>query len=226
MNKPGSVAVLVPAAGYGSRLGGLRKQFRTLGGAALLVQTLRVFERHSEVDDLCVALPPTMEGVGSIGRLTKLRAVVEGGETRSASVAEALRATDADIVLVHDAVRPFVDASMVSRVIEATREHGAAALAMPVMDTVRYGVAGRFVRSISRSDLFRMQTPQGFIRTVLEDALAAGAESTDEVEPVMRLGHPVHIVEGSAWNFKITTPMDWELARLLWPRWQEEYLCA
>lgn len=226
MTKCGHVAAVVPAAGRGSRLGGDRKQFRNLGDAPLLVQTLRILERHAEIDHYCVALPPASDAFPCRSELKKLRAIVAGGATRSGSVARALACTDAELILVHDAVRPFVESELVSEVIAATRKYGAASLALPVADTVRYGDGGRFARTVSRQDLFRMQTPQGFRRPLLEAALEAGCEATDEVEPVVHMGHDVHIVQGSAWNFKITTRADWELATALWPTWQKEYSCA
>ncbi len=226
MARCGRVAAVVPAAGRGRRLGGDRKQFRMLGDAPLLVQTLRMLERHAEIDHYCVALPASATAIPFRDGLHKLRAVVKGGATRSISVAKALAGTDADLILVHDAVRPFVEPALVSSVIAAARRFGAAALALPVADTVRYGNSGCFARAVSREDLFRMQTPQGFRRPLLEAALEAGGETTDEVEPVVNMGHAVHIVRGSAWNFKITTPEDWELARALWPKWQEEHPCA
>lgn len=229
-SEQGSVAVLVPAAGQGKRLGGHRKQFRRLGGQPLLVQTLRVFERHPEVDDLIVAAPAEATSVlehelKAVG-LTKLRNVIIGGATRQASVRAALAAVSpgTDVVLVHDAVRPFVAADKLSEVINAVRARGAASLAIPVVDTVRIGTAGCFGETVPRDRLFRMQTPQGFRRTWLmeahEVAAQMGIRATDDVELVQRLGRSVHIVTGSPRNIKITTPEDWELAKLLWPHWE------
>ena len=228
----GTVAVLIPAAGQGTRLGGNRKQFRRLGGEPLLVQTLRVFERHSEIDYLIVAAPAEatqaleveLRRVG----LSKLIAVVPGGATRQASVHAALAAVPADVgvVLVHDAVRPFVEAGHLSAVIQAVRTAGAAALALPVVDTMRYGVAACFGETVPRTGLFRVQTPQGFRRDWIEAAYAQAhrqpVQATDDVELVQRLGRPVQIIEGSPRNIKITTPEDWALAQLLWPHWEAE----
>ncbi len=228
----GTVAVLIPAAGQGTRLGGTRKQFRRLGGEPLLVQTLRVFERHSEIDYLLVAAPAeateALEAELRRVGLSKLFAVVAGGATRQASVHAALVAlpTGVEVVLVHDAVRPFVEAGHLSAVIRAVRSDGAAALALPVVDTMRYGVKEYFGETVPRSGLFRMQTPQGFRRDWFEEAHAQAHrqsfQATDDVELVQRLGRPVQIIEGSPRNIKITTPEDWELARLLWPYWEAE----
>lgn len=225
------VAVLVPAAGKGTRLGGTRKQFRTLGGQPLLIQTLRTFERHPAVHHLVVAAPPdqvrdTSDALQAAG-LTKLLAVVGGGDSRQASVRLALRAVPsaADVVLVHDAVRPFVTADSIAAVIEAVRRRGAAALAIPVADTLRRVDDDTFEETVPRANLYRMQTPQGARRTVFEaahrHAARDGVTATDDVELVQQLGHDVRIVPGSARNFKITTPEDWALAQQLWPHWNE-----
>lgn len=222
----GRVAVLVPAAGQGTRMGGERKQLRLLGGKPLVVQTLLVFDRHPSMDLLVVAAPAAeLEALrarlGTAG-LHKLHAVVAGGATRQESVAAALAAVpgDVDVVLVHDAVRPFVDPGDVTAVLAAVREHGAAALAIPVTDTLRRGRGDVFAGTVPRSGLFRMQTPQGCRRDWFDAAHAeaqrTGYQATDDVDLVQQLGHPVRIVPGSTRNIKITTPDDWELAGLLW----------
>ncbi|WP_022834437.1 2-C-methyl-D-erythritol 4-phosphate cytidylyltransferase [Salisaeta longa] len=227
------VAVLVPAAGRGTRLGGPRKQFRMLGDAPLLVQTLRAFDRHPAVGHLIVAVPST-DVQATTDRLQeaalhKLSAVVSGGASRQASVAHALRAVPSpvEVVLVHDAVRPFIRPNYIEAVIEASRTHGAAALAVPVADTLRRGADGTFQDTVPRDGLYRMQTPQGFRRAWLErahQAPAPEAPRTDDVGLVQAQGHTVHIVEGSARNFKVTTPSDWALAQQLWPHWSTEPL--
>ncbi len=209
-------------------MGRARKQFRTLGGAPVLVQTLRVFERHPAVAALVVAGPVAeADDLADEIRgydLTKLYAVVEGGATRQESVGRGLDAVpaDTDLVLVHDAVRPFLPADRLSAVIAAARDHGAAALAVPVADTVRRG-SGTFGETVPRDGLWRMQTPQAFRLDLLREAhTAADVSGTDEVELVQRLGYAVQIVEGSALTFKITTPDDWALAEALWPFWERE----
>lgn len=226
------VAVIVPAAGTGSRMGGTRKQFRLLGGKPLLVQTLLVFQHHPLVQHIIVAVPEGeksrfTDALKNAG-ISKLVAVVPGGRTRQDSVAAALRMAPAstEIVLVHDAVRPFITRTQITRIIEVIGKHGAAALAVPVTDTVRYGEYETFTRIVSRENLFRMQTPQGCRKSWFEEAhrkaLLENIQATDDVDLIQRAGYAVRIVQGSARNLKITTPADWELANLLWPSWHED----
>lgn len=226
----GKVGVIVPAAGRGRRLGGHRKQFRVLGGKSVLVQTLYVFERHRSVDHIVVATPgeavePLTVELRRVG-ITKLHGVVSGGRTRQESVRAALEALpeDVDVVLIHDAVRPFVRRDRVGEVIDQVRRRGAASLALAVTDTLRRCDEDRFTETIPRKDLCRMQTPQGFRRDWILEAhdLAAsdGYEATDDVDLVLRTGRDVFRVEGSLENVKITTPADWELATRFWDTWE------
>jgi 2-C-methyl-D-erythritol 4-phosphate cytidylyltransferase len=203
-----------------------------LGGQPLLIQTLRAFERHRAVDHLVVAAPPdyvrdTSDTLQAAG-LTKLTAVVSGGTSRQHSVRLALRAVPSPVrvVLVHDAVRPFVAPEAIGAVVDAVQTQGAAAVAIPVADTLRKATDDVFEETVPRRGLYRMQTPQGCRRTLFEAAHRQAARddfvATDDVELVQHLGHDVHIVPGSAHNFKITTPEDWILAQQLWPHWAQK----
>ncbi|MEF8864234.1 MAG: 2-C-methyl-D-erythritol 4-phosphate cytidylyltransferase [Salinibacter sp.] len=225
------VAVLIPAAGRGRRLGGRPKQFRVLGEHPVLVQVLLSFERHPAVGHAVVAAPKdrvaeVTDRVRAEG-LGVLTAVVGGGDSRQASVRHALRAVPDPVnrVLVHDAARPFVAAAQVTAVLQAVRTDGAASLAVPVADTLRRGDGDRFGDTVSREDLHRMQTPQGFRRQWLEQAhrhaSSADVTATDDVALVQRMDHDVVPVAGSRRNFKITTPDDWMLAQQLWPAWKD-----
>lgn len=227
--KANEVAVLVPAAGRGRRLGGTPKQFRTLGERPLLVQVLLLFDRHPAVGHIVVAVPE--ERVPNTGDrlraegLSTLTAVVGGGEHRQGSVRHALRAVpdSVEVVLVHDAARPFVSAAQIQEVVQTVRTDGAAALAVPVADTLRRGNDAAFEETVPRDSLYRMQTPQGFRRSWLEEAHKHAAEdgvlATDDVALVQRLDREVSIVDGHRRNFKITTSDDWTLAQHLWPSW-------
>lgn len=234
--RKGEVAVLIPAAGQGKRLGGTRKQFRRLGGKPLLVQTLLLFERHPEIGHIVVSAPKEtvdiLRAELETAGLTKLTDIVTGGDTRQDSVAAALRVVPqaVDVILVHDAVRPFVEQVHISVVIATVRSEGAAALAIPVADTMRRGDTGQFHETVPRRNLYRMQTPQGFRKTWFEEAHRMAkklhVQSTDDVDLVQHIGCPVQIVPGGSLNFKITTPDDWELATMIWPYWEQSHVKA
>ena len=220
----GHVGVVIAAAGGGTRMGGLPKQFRELGNASLLHQTSLAFERHQDVQHIVVVAPSNaLSRVGELLRsISKLDAVVAGGSTRQASVACGLRALpgEVDVVLVHDAARPFIDPADIAGVIATVGRYGAAALAVPVVDTVRYAESDIFTRDVSRENLFAMQTPQGFRRAILEEAFqacATEANATDDVTLVQQCGYPVRVVPGRSSNFKITSNTDWCRAERLWP---------
>lgn len=219
-------AVVIPAAGQGSRIGGTRKQFRKLGKYNPLIHCIRTFSTRSRIKEIIVVGPEKDldEMREFISTLVPGIKVVAGGASRQESVYNGLQAVNkAKYVLIHDAVRPFVNADLIERVMKATEAAGAAAPAIEVHDSVRRGDDDTFGRPIPREGLYRVQTPQGFeIEAILsahKKAVESGWEATDDVSIVSRFGNPVQIVEGSAWNMKITTPEDWEMARLLWPGW-------
>jgi 2-C-methyl-D-erythritol 4-phosphate cytidylyltransferase len=226
------VTVVVPAAGEGRRMrqpGEPSKQFRELGGAPLLVQTLRALERSETVSAIVVAGPE--DGLSALSDhlaafgLRKVHAVVAGGATRQDSVGRALAAAPAgtDLVLVHDAVRPFISRARLAAVAAAAAEHGAAALAVPVADTLRSVRDGLFAEEVDREGLWRMQTPQAARLALLREAHERFGDlpGTDEVFLLRQAGARVALVRGEAINFKITTPADWELALAVWPAWEE-----
>lgn len=218
--------VLIPAAGRGTRLGGKRKQFRTLGDRPLLVQTLRRFEAADCIHHIVVAVPAgdvaAVEETLRREKIGKLHAVVAGGNSRQASVGSAMKAVpeSTELVLVHDAVRPFVPLHCIDAVVHSALRHGAASLAVQATDTLRRGDGAQFGPTVDRSDLYRMQTPQAFRRSWFEEAhrVARNDEvrETDDVALVQRLGRSVAIVQGSTINIKVTTADDWRMAQALW----------
>jgi len=230
------VFVVIPAAGLGTRMsappGGLKsksKQFFELQGTPILIHTLRKFDECTRVHEIVVALRRNetagFESLISREHFRKPIRVVEGGEHRQDSVANALRslkASDDDIVLVHDAVRPFVDQETILSVIEGVEKYGAAIAGVPAIDTVkqvdRTADGAVVVATVPREKMVLAQTPQGFhfalIRNAFDQALADGFVGTDEASLIERSGDPVHVVMGSARNIKITTPADLDLAEL------------
>ena len=224
--------VILPAAGMGTRLGGQPKQYRLLGGAPLLVRTFDVFNSHPEIDEIIIVVKKGDENeieaeIKKNAFRTAVR-VVSGGATRQASVFAGLcsLSEEIDLVIVHDAVRPFVAPGNVSSVLDAISIHGAAALARPVTDTLRKGSGKLFGRTVSRTDMYQMQTPQGALKSMMLKAhhlaIDEGYDATDDVDLIQRAGYAVRMVQGPSLNIKVTTPADWQLAQWIWPLWSEE----
>jgi 2-C-methyl-D-erythritol 4-phosphate cytidylyltransferase/2-C-methyl-D-erythritol 2,4-cyclodiphosphate synthase len=218
-----TVGVIIVAAGRGERLGGaLPKQLLDLGGRSLLQHSVRAFDGRSGVAEMIVVLPSELVSRASelIGPTTLPVRAVGGGARRQDSVragAEALSPT-VDVVLVHDAARPFVDDRLIDRVIRGVEQAGAAVPAVQARDTVkrRDGSSGLVTETLARDEIWLAQTPQGFRRDVLDRAFAAasqGGPATDEAMLAERAGCPVAIVAGDEANVKITTPDDLAAAR-------------
>jgi len=218
---------IVAAAGYGQRLGAKRaKQFLDLAGEPVLIRTLRHFEECPHVDQIIVALPEEEKDpftqLASAFRLKKIAHLIAGGEERQESVYNALQVVPrehTEIIVVHDGVRPFVTSEEIARVIEAARAVGAAILAVPASDTVKEVEGNRVIRTLNRSRLYLVQTPQAFRSEVLfeayERAMREGFIATDDAALVEHYGWPVCVVEGSARNIKITWPEDLILGEAL-----------
>jgi 2-C-methyl-D-erythritol 4-phosphate cytidylyltransferase/2-C-methyl-D-erythritol 2,4-cyclodiphosphate synthase len=217
------VTAIIAAGGAGRRLGAdVPKQLIDIGGGSMLQHTIRAFLTHPRVDDVVVALPATTTEHNDLAALAPSRAsalhTVAGGARRQDSVANAFDHVPAssEIVLIHDAARPFVTAALIGRTIDAASACGAAIAAVPSHDTVKR-VDGRLIReTIPRESIYLAQTPQGFRRDVLAAAVAlgrSGVEATDEAALAERAGFQVHIVEGEPGNVKITTEDDLQAAR-------------
>lgn len=217
------VTAIIAAGGSGTRLGaGRPKQLMVLGGVTILQRAVAAFDRCARVDEIVLVLPPALVGGPPLADApggTPLR-VVAGGPRRQDSVARGFEAVrGSDIVVVHDAARPFCSSDLIARTIDAARRHGAATAALPVRDTLKQRSAGtgRFVgRTLARDRIVRAQTPQAFRAAVLAEAIRlgrTGAEATDEAGLVERAGHRVALVDGDPRNVKITTARDLAVAR-------------
>jgi 2-C-methyl-D-erythritol 4-phosphate cytidylyltransferase len=209
-----AVTAVVVAAGEGRRFGA-PKQFVALSGKAVLDWSLRAFSAHPRIASIVLVLPDEERGASYRRAYPEIKAAVQGGPRRQDSVANGVRVIDGgpdDIVLVHDGARPLIDAELISRVIEEAERSGAAVPVIGLDDTVKEVADGRVIRTLDRSSLVRVQTPQGFglalLRRALEAATASGFEGTDEASLVERLGERVAIVAGDARNIKITEPGD------------------
>jgi len=209
------VAALVPAAGSGERLGRGPKAFVGLGGRPLLAWAVAALAPW--VDEVVVAVPDddldrAWAVVAAVDGGRQAR-VVPGGATRQATVAALLASVEAELVVVHDAARPFLDGATVRAVIAAAHEHGACSVGQPVADSLVRSADGE---PVDRSGLRAVQTPQAFRRELLLRAHAAalrdGVAATDDAGLVRRLGSAVAWVAGGTHLFKVTTAADLELA--------------
>lgn len=221
----GTFAVILPAAGKSSRFGDptQKKIFADLEGRAVW---LRAAERFVARDDVAQTIVAVAAGDRELFEQRYRPSVaflnitvVEGGAERYDTIARALDAVDpaCEFVAVHDAARPCVSAELIDAVFAAAREFGAAVPGIPIADTLkRVDPASRhIVETVSRAGLVAVQTPQAFRRDLLVRAYAARsgiAHATDDAQLVEALGHPVHVVDGSPFNLKITTAADLKIA--------------
>jgi 2-C-methyl-D-erythritol 4-phosphate cytidylyltransferase len=227
----GKIAAIVPAAGLGTRMGADQpKQFLELDGMPLIIFTLRRLAESAAITDIFI--PTRSDDIASLQEkvdqagLGRPARVVLGGSTRQESVGNALAQVDpsTEIVLVHDAVRPFVTRAQIERVIAEARTRGAAILGIPAIDTVKEVKRASLPEDVAlisstipRERIVLAQTPQVFTYALLRESFKKAQEDdftgSDEAAIVERLGHDVFVVLGSERNLKITRPADMDLAR-------------
>ncbi len=214
-----TVSALIVAAGRGTRAGsGLPKQYRTLGGVPVLRHTLRALQAHGAVRDIQVVIHPDDQGLyeAATAGLGHLRPPVFGGESRSESVLnglEALADKAPDIVLIHDAARPFLPAEIIDSLLAALPDSPGAFPALPLVDALWQGANGQAQAPRSREGLYRAQTPQAFdFATILNAHHSATAPADDDVALAVQQGIKVAIVAGDTRNYKLTTPKDFARA--------------
>ena len=225
--------VIVVAAGRGERMGtksGIPKQYMPLLGKPILWHSLNRFEENDSIRGIILVIRPEdrllCDHVLAASSLSKLRSVVDGGAERSDSVRAGLSASSDsdDILLVHDAARPFVSDALITALVDAGALHGAVIPAIPATDTIKeVGDDGRILGTPDRRRLWCAQTPQAFRRDLLVEAIEAlgdgEEEVTDEASMLERAGHTVRILDGEPGNIKVTTEGD--LERLEWLMGQE-----
>lgn len=212
------VCAIIPAAGSSARMGGQNKLMMELGEMPVLVRTIEAFQLCPLVEDIVITcrerdIMPYSRLMKAYG-LDKVRHIVCGGETRSASVLAGICACspETDFVAVHDGARPLVSQKIIEDTIQAAWEHGAAAPVTPMKDSIKRIENGRILTDVARDKIAAVQTPQVFRRTVLmqalENAIARGSCYTDDCAAVEVLGVEVYATEGDYQNIKITTPED------------------
>ncbi len=225
------IAAIIPAAGLGTRMGAeMPKQFLELDGMPLVIFALRRLTACTDITDFFIATRAddivSLQDKVAKAALGRPARVVHGGDTRQHSVANALAQVDpaTEIVLVHDAVRPFVTLEQIERVIAEARARGAAILGIPAIDTVKEVKRASLPQDVAlitstipRERIVLAQTPQAFSYPLLRDAFRKaqqdGITASDEASLVERFGHDVFVVLGSERNLKITRPADMDLAR-------------
>ena len=225
------IAAILPAAGLGTRMGAeTPKQFLELDGVPIVIFTLRRLMTCAAITDFFIATRgeeiASLEARVAEEKFGRPVRVVRGGESRQESVGNALAAVAAEteIVLVHDAVRPFVTREMVDRLIAEARSRGAAIVGIPAIDTVKEVKrantpedVARITATIPRERIVLAQTPQAFSAAILREAFERAKQdeftASDEAALVERIGRDVYVVAGSERNLKITRPADMDLAR-------------
>jgi 2-C-methyl-D-erythritol 4-phosphate cytidylyltransferase/2-C-methyl-D-erythritol 2,4-cyclodiphosphate synthase len=221
------VSAILAAGGRGTRLGAATpKQLLTIGNRSILQRSFDTLDAHDSIHEIVVALPTEMAAVPPPFLISSKKPVriVDGGVRRQDSVARAFARTaaHADVIVIHDAARPFASADLFTRVIASASLGGAAIAALQAQDTIKEATtaAGIHVvaRTMAREAVYLAQTPQAFTRQVLVEAIAqsnALMSATDEATLAERAGHPVRLVEGEASNIKITTEHDLRLSEAL-----------
>ena len=202
--------------------GEVPKQFLLLGGRPIIELAVSALAASPQIDGIILAVPPSLteEARGAYLGQPKILRIVDGGEERQDSVENALAAVpaEAEVILVHDVVRPFVSPELLKRCVEMAREHGAVVPVVPVRDTVKeWDRERKSLSTVDRSLLFRAQTPQAFKASILRDAYgkahAEGRRGTDDASLVESAGYPVTPIPGEESNLKITVNEDLRMAK-------------
>jgi 2-C-methyl-D-erythritol 4-phosphate cytidylyltransferase len=223
-----TVSAILLAAGRGRRMGRQEnKVFLSIGGAPVLVWAATALARSPRVDELIVVA--SAEELGIVAALLPPldipTRIVEGGEERQDSALAGVAAATGDLVLLHDAARPFPSEALIERVIDGTLRHGACTPVIPVVDTLRRVEGNGFATpdTVDRTGLVCVQTPQGFRTELVRNALSewrSRVPMTDDAAAVLALGVPVATVLGDLWNLKLTTPDDLAFAEAVAERVQ------
>jgi 2-C-methyl-D-erythritol 4-phosphate cytidylyltransferase len=209
------IETIIVAGGKGERMGGVYKQFSKVAGKEVLFYSVEQFFNYG-VGKIVLVLPEEKLATGKelIADFGSKIHVVPGGKTRQDSVYNGFKVTSEDIVLIHDAVRPFLDVDLIDKVVKGVKKFGICAPGLPVRDTLKLYKKDEILWTRDRSSLLQVQTPQGFKREILAHIISLFSEYnfTDELAFAEKLDYEIHWVEGDPFNIKITYPVDIKLA--------------
>jgi len=212
------IEVVIVAGGKGARMGGVYKQFSTIAGKEVLFYPIEQFFSYG-VSKIILVLPEEKLIVGEdlLEKFGSKIRVVPGGEKRQDSVYNGFKESSADIVLIHDAVRPFIEVSLIDKVVKGVEKFGICAPGLPVRDTLKIYKKDEILWTKDRGNLLQIQTPQGFKREIIAHivSLFPKYSFTDELAFAEKLNYKIHWVEGDPLNIKITYPSDIKLAEAI-----------
>lgn len=210
------INAIIPAGGTSSRFGNKNKLLEKINGKEVIKYTVHAFE-NSNVDEIIIcANVSIIEELQEILKDCRKVKIIEGGETRQASVFNGLKASECDYVLIHDAARPMITTDLVNQTIEMVKDKNALTVATKTIDTIKEVEDGKITRTIDRAKLYNTQTPQAFKYELIRDAHTKlyGKNFTDDAGMLEELGETVYILNGSYKNIKITTQNDIDIAKI------------
>lgn len=210
------INAIIPAGGTSSRFGNKNKLLEKINGKEVIKYTVQAFE-NSNVDEIIIcANVSIIEELQEILKDCRKVKIIEGGETRQASVFNGLKASECNYVLIHDAARPMITTDLVNQTIEMVKDKNALTVATKTIDTIKEVEDGKITRTIDRAKLYNTQTPQAFKYELIRDAHTKlyGKNFTDDAGMLEELGETVYILNGSYKNIKITTQNDIDIAKI------------
>ena len=213
------INAIIPAGGTSSRFGNKNKLLEKINGKEVIKYTIDAFEA-SNVDEIIICANITIiEELKNIFKDYKKVRIIEGGQTRQASVFNGLKSAECDYVLIHDGARPMITTDLINSAIEMVKDKKALTVATKTIDTIKEVVDGKIIRTIDRSKLYNTQTPQAFEYNLIKKAheKLKGQNFTDDAGMLEELGYDVYILNGSYKNIKITTQNDIDIAKTYLP---------
>ena len=222
----GKIGAIIPAAGKGLRMNNyFPKQFLPLKGHPVLYYALKVFEEEQMIDEIILVIEEEFqeyveEDIIRESEFTKIRKIVKGGKTRQESVYNGLKEAEGwEWVIIHDGARPFLSESLLRKIIHEMFEKKAVVVGIPLHDTLKKVNKEIILKTLSRENLWAIQTPQAFSYPLILEAYKKANEEnfhgTDDASLLEKIGKKVHILRGNPLNIKITTPLDLILAQAI-----------